>query len=79
MFHERRCSSGGRALALHARGTGIDAPKSPTVGPKKKDIDMYVQYAKGRIWNSLELVRKRLVRRISKVYLKKTSKQLLYW
>ena len=68
-FPQRRCSSDGRALASLARGTGIDAPhlqffrgarkskkntRSCFVRPKE-DLDLYVQYANGRIWNSTEL------------------------
>ena len=47
----------------------------------KEDMDLYVQYAKGSIWNSTELAEKALIAPgITKVYLRKTSEEtLLYW
>ena len=47
----------------------------------KHDMDLYVQYAKGSIWNSTELAEKALMAPgIVKFYLRKTSEEtILYW
>ena len=94
-FPQRGCSTNGRPLALHARGTGVDAPHLQSfrgARQSKKEIweAVLLDQKKTWIWTSTmqkeasetvkSLLRKRLVSRITKVYLRKTSKEtLLYW
>ena len=79
-------------LALHARGTGIALNLQFFRGAQiengntgscfvrpKEDLDLYVHYAKGSIWNSTELAEKAIGPRYTKVYLRKTSKETLLW
>ena len=85
-----------RSLRMqNARGTGIDAPhlqffrgarkSKKEIGEtvlldQKKTWIFYVQYGKEASEIVQNLLRKRLVSRITKVYLRKTSEEtLLYW
>ena len=94
-FPQRRCSSDGRPLALYAGGTGVDAPHLQFfrgARQSKKEIREAVLLDQKKTWiltstmqkeaseTVQSLLRKRLVPRNTKVYLRKTSKEtLLYW